>query len=93
MAHDTSSSNTNRRKIHPIQNIYKDNASIRRTMEEIENEMPYYQTGVRGDPDFKVQYRNHPFDKGENIERGRACAVFFVIVDEGGCFFGGGSAS
>jgi hypothetical protein len=31
-------------------------------MEELENEMPYYRTGVRGDPDFTVNYENHPFD-------------------------------
>jgi hypothetical protein len=51
------------RRTHPIDNIYRQNSHIRRTMEDLENEMPYYQTGVRGDPEFRVSYKNHPFDR------------------------------
>jgi len=48
---------------HPIHRIYRDNAHIRRRMEELENSLPYFQTGIRGDPDHKLTYKNHPFDK------------------------------
>jgi hypothetical protein len=66
------------RRIHPIQRIYKDNARIRRTMEELENEMPYYQTGVRGDETFMVNYENHPFDRMKRSE-GRGDGELFII--------------
>lgn len=64
----STASNSNNRRIHPIQNIYKDNSSIRRTAEDLENEMPYYQTGIRGDPDFRVNYKNHPFERFNGID-------------------------
>jgi len=48
---------------HPIHRIYRDNAHVRRRMEEVENSLPYFQTGIRGDPDHIVNYRNHPFDR------------------------------
>ena len=80
------------RKIHPIHNIYKENASIRRTMEDLENSMPYYQTGIRGDPDFMVQYKNHPFDKlrmeREGIVRDNN-GEFLCIVCLNDCVLGG----
>lgn len=50
------------RSSHPIHRIYKQNAHIRRRMEELENSTPYFQTGIRGDPDFTLEYKNHPFD-------------------------------
>ena len=49
-------------RTHPIHKIYRDNAHIRRRVEEIENSSPYFQTGIRGDPNHKLEYRNHPFD-------------------------------
>jgi hypothetical protein len=52
------------RRLHPIHRIYRgDGARIRRKMEELENSLPYYQTGIRGDPAHELQYRNHPFDR------------------------------
>ena len=40
-----------RRHLHPIHRIYRgEEARIRRRMEEIENSLPYFQTGIRGDP-------------------------------------------
>jgi hypothetical protein len=69
------------RRIHPIQRIYKDNARIRRTMEELENEMPYYQTGVRGDETFMVNYENHPFDRKRSEAKGDG--ELFIICGVG----------
>lgn len=48
---------------HPIHRIYRDNAPIRRRMEEVENDLPYFRTGIRGDPNHRLTYKNHPFDK------------------------------
>ena len=54
-------SRSNRR--HPIHRIYQDGASTRRRVEELENTLQYYQTGIRGDPSHKLDYGpNHPFD-------------------------------
>ena len=51
-------------RVHPIHRIYRDNAHIRRRVEEeLENSLPYFQTGIRGDPSHRVNYVNHPFDK------------------------------
>ena len=48
-------------------------------MEDIENAMPYYQTGIRGDPEFKIKYENHPFDLlREARERGDGECVLIV---------------
>lgn len=53
-----------RRRLHPIHRIYRgEGARIRRRMEEIENSLPYFRTGIRGDPNHELQYRNHPFDR------------------------------
>ena len=30
--------------------------------------MLYYQTGIRGDPDFQVNYKNHPFERFDGID-------------------------
>ena len=49
-------------RTHPIHKIYRDNAHIRRRVEELENSSPYFQTGIRGDPSHKLTYMNHPFD-------------------------------
>jgi hypothetical protein len=32
-------------------------------MEELENDTPYFRTGIRGDPDHRIMYENHPFDR------------------------------
>lgn len=48
---------------HPIHRIYKDNAHIRRRVEEVENLSEYYQTGIMGDAKHKLEYKNHPFDR------------------------------
>lgn len=32
-------------------------------MEDVENSLPYFQTGIRGDPDHRLEYRNHPYDR------------------------------
>ena len=51
-------------RVHPIRRIYGgDGAHVRRKMEELENEMPYFRTGVRGDPNHRLLYLNHPFDE------------------------------
>ena len=56
-----SSEETSRR--HPIHRIYQDGASTRRRVEELENTLQYYQTGIRGDPNHQLDYGpNHPFD-------------------------------
>ncbi len=53
-----------RRHMHPIHRIYRgEGARIRRRVEEIENSLPYFRTGKRGDPNHQLQYRNHPFDR------------------------------
>ena len=50
-------------RVHPIHRIYHGHgATIRRRIEEIENSLPYYQTGIRGNPNFIISYKNHPFD-------------------------------
>jgi len=57
-----SSEETSTRR-HPIHRIYQDGASTRRRVEELENTLQYYQTGIRGDPNHKLDYGpNHPFD-------------------------------
>lgn len=57
----SSEEETSRR--HPIHRIYQDGASTRRRVEELENTLEYYQTGIRGDPSHKLDYGpNHPFD-------------------------------
>ena len=59
---DSSRATTTTRR-HPIHRIYHDNSHIRRRMEKLENSLPYFQTGIRGDPNHKLQYTNHPFDR------------------------------
>jgi len=57
----SSEETTSRR--HPIHRIYQDGASTRRRVEELENTLQYYQTGIRGDPNHQLDYGpNHPFD-------------------------------
>jgi len=60
------------RRRHPIHRIYRENAHIRRRVEELENSLPYFQTGIRGDPSHFVNYRNHPFDRMRREREARA---------------------
>ncbi|KAL7469167.1 hypothetical protein ACHAXS_009429 [Conticribra weissflogii] len=70
---------------HPIHRIYRDNASVRRRAEEAENSLPYFQTGIRGDPNHIVPYKNHPFDvlraKRERDAAGRSLQTEDVASD------------
>ena len=61
-----------RERVHPVRRIYRDNAHVRRRMEEVENAMPYFRTGIRGDPNHIVPYRNHPFDVMRRAREERA---------------------
>ena len=59
----SSEEETSSTRRHPIHRIYQDGASTRRRVEELENTLQYYQTGIRGDPTHKLDYGpNHPFD-------------------------------
>ena len=59
--------NNNNRPIgphgHPIHRIYQTGASIRRTMEHLENELPYYQTGIREVAHLVDYGGRHPFER------------------------------
>ena len=61
--HYSTRATTTTARRHPIHRIYNDNSHIRRRVEELENSLPYFQTGIRGDPNHKLQYTNHPFDR------------------------------
>jgi len=59
----SSEEETSSTRRHPIHRIYQDGASTRRRVEELENTLQYYQTGIRGDPNHQLDYGpNHPFD-------------------------------
>jgi len=51
-------------RMHPIRRLYgEDNASVRRELNKIETESTeYWRTGIKGDPEHVVHYKNHPFD-------------------------------
>jgi len=37
----------------------------------LENELPYFRTGIRGDPNHRLVYENHPFDRMRLEREGR----------------------
>jgi len=48
-----------------IRRLYgKGNAAIRNELHKIQQTSTgYWRTGIRGDPNFKIEYENHPFDR------------------------------
>ena len=65
-------------RTHPIRRLYgEENAPVRRHLHTLETESTHYwRTGVKGDPEHTVPYRDHPFDakrrRREMIEAGGA---------------------
>lgn len=45
-------------------------AAIRRELTAIEEKSQRSQTGFNGDPDFKIDYENHPWEKRRNLQDG-----------------------
>jgi len=64
MRGSNSNSNSNHQRIHRIRRLYgEENSSARRELDAIQQKSTdYWQTGIRGDPSFKIPYSNHPFD-------------------------------
>ena len=44
--------------------------SIRRELRVIEERQERYQTGFNADPDFRVEYENHPWEKSRKLQDG-----------------------
>mmetsp|Transcript_6734 Transcript_6734/g.15581 ORF Transcript_6734/g.15581 Transcript_6734/m.15581 type:complete len:972 (+) Transcript_6734:97-3012(+) len=47
---------------HPIRRIYHDNLPARRELHEGLKSIPYWETGLLGDPAHRLEYDNHPYD-------------------------------
>ena len=64
-ATSSSPGNAKAGRMHPIRRLYgEDNASVRRELSKIETESTdYWRTGIKGDPDHVVRYKNHPYAK------------------------------
>uniref|UniRef100_A0A7S2Y7Z5 Leishmanolysin-like peptidase n=1 Tax=Entomoneis paludosa TaxID=265537 RepID=A0A7S2Y7Z5_9STRA len=50
-------------RMHVVRRLYgEENAKARSNIRELEERMYRYQTGLAPDPEFKVQYNDHPYD-------------------------------
>ena len=47
---------------HPIHRIYHDNLPARRELHEGLKSIPYWETGLLGDPGHRLEYVDHPYD-------------------------------
>ena len=71
-ATSSSPGNAKAGRMHPIRRLYgEDNASVRRELNKIETESTdYWRTGIKGDPDHVVRYKNHPYAKNRDGSHG-----------------------
>lgn len=55
-------------RVHYIRRLYgKENADVRSHIDYLENRMLRYQTGLNTDPNHKLPYVNHPFEKQHEL--------------------------